>query len=50
MGDKYLIYYLGNKYSIYIDICVNDGDIYIKSRFLLFFFLMYGYLFVIDGS
>lgn len=50
MGDKYLTYHLGNKHSIYIDTCVNDGDIYTKSRFSLFFFLMYGYLFVTDGS
>lgn len=38
MGDKYLTYHLGNKHSIYIDTCVNDGDIYTKSRFSLFFF------------
>lgn len=38
MGDKYLTYHLGNKHSIYIDTCVNDGDIYTKSRFSFFFF------------
>lgn len=51
MGDKYLIYYLGNKYSIYINWYLCKWWRYIlKVDFCYFFFFMYGYLFVIDGS